>query len=339
MCAVDVPLQRHSMARRYTLDAATHFLLGRSVGSLGSADSQFAQAFGEVQRVQNLLARAGPFQPLLPRRSFREGLKVINTFIEPFIQDTLRLSPEQLNEKDSAFSDEPTFLHSLAKFTRDREGMSKHKCFLRQLMTAVIRDQLVNLLLAGRDTTAGTLSFLFKELSAHPSVYAKLRQEILSKLGLRKAPSYEDVKNMRYLQHCISETLRLYPSVPFNLRLALKHTTLPRGGGPDGQSPIGVLKDTCIGYSPLFLQRDPAQYPPESPSFPPVLEFAPERWDLWAPKPWQYIPFNGGPRICIGVSRLRLGKRKCLLILLAATIRPHGNGIYDNSNPSTIRAP
>lgn len=89
------------------------------------------------------------------------------------------------------------------------------------------------------------------------------------------------------------ETLRLYPSVPFNVRLALTDTTLPRGGGPDGLSPIGVLKDTPIGYSTIIMQRRP-DLTPDS------LSFRPERWETWQPKPWQYIPFNGGPRICIG---------------------------------------
>ena len=94
----------------------------------------------------------------------------------------------------------------------------------------------------------------------------------------------------------MNETLRLYPSVPFNVRLALKDTTLPHGGGPDGLAPIGVLKDTPIGYSTLVMQRRPELYPPGSQA----LEFNPDRWLDWQPKPWQYIPFNGGPRICIG---------------------------------------
>jgi hypothetical protein len=46
------------------------------------------------------------------------------------------------------------------------------------------------------------------------------------------------------------------------MRVALKDTTLPRGGGPDGNSPIGILKDTPIGYSTLFLQRREDIYPP-----------------------------------------------------------------------------
>ena len=41
-------------------------------------------------------------------------------------------------------------------------------------------------------------------------------------------------------------------------------------------------------------------YPPPSAHFPDIMEFAPHRWESWTPKSWQYIPFNGGPRICIG---------------------------------------
>jgi cytochrome P450 len=63
---------------------------------------------------------------------------------------------------------------------------------------------------------------------------------------------------------------------------------------------MGILKDNPIGYSTLAMQRRQDLYPPPSPSFPPVDQFVPERWDNWVPKSWQYIPFNGGPRICIG---------------------------------------
>jgi len=94
----------------------------------------------------------------------------------------------------------------------------------------------------------------------------------------------------------MNETLRLYPVAPFNVRLALSDTTLPHGGGPDGMSPVGILKDTLIGYSTLVMQRRPKLYPPGSQP----LKYNPDRWLQWQPEPWQYIPFNGGPRICIG---------------------------------------
>ena len=48
------------------------------------------------------------------------------------------------------------------------------------------------------------------------------------------------------------------------------------------------------------MQRRPDLYPPESADFPSVLTYCPERWEKWTPKAWTYIPFNGGPRICVG---------------------------------------
>lgn len=60
------------------------------------------------------------------------------------------------------------------------------------------------------------------------------------------------------------------------------------------------ITDTPIGYSTFILQRRPDIYPDESTGFPHYLDFVPERWDSWTPKSWTYIPFNGGPRICIG---------------------------------------
>ncbi|EMC96093.1 hypothetical protein BAUCODRAFT_71913 [Baudoinia panamericana UAMH 10762] len=269
---------------RYTLDAATDFLLGSSVDSLHNGQSEFAAAFTEVQHIQSIIARAGPMQNWVPRKKFHAGLKVLNRFVDTYIDRALQLPPDEL-EKMTKSDEGYTFLHALASYTRDRQ---------------VLRDQLIAVLLAGRDTTAVTMSWLTYELSRHPQVVQKLRQEIISHSGLDKPPTYDDLKSMRYLQHTLNEILRLYPVVPYNVRVALRDTTLPHGGGPNGDEPIGVLKDTPVGYSTLILHRREDIYPPASAGFPDYLSFVPERWDGWTPKSWTYIPFNGGPRICIG---------------------------------------
>lgn len=183
---------------RFALDAATGFLLGQSVDSLDHPEAPFSVAFNEVQRVQNIIAKCGPFAKFVPRKTFWAGLRVIDEFIEPFIDRALRLNISDLNEKSNQ-----SFLHALAATgTRDRK---------------VIRDQVVAVLLAGRDTTAGALSFTFQELSANPEIVVKLRREILDRVGPSRAPTFNDLKNMPYLQHVMNETLRLYPSVPFNV--------------------------------------------------------------------------------------------------------------------------
>ena len=68
-------------------------------------------------------------------------------------------------------------------------------------------------LLAGRDTTASTLSWTFYELAKHPEVLKRLRQEIEERVGWERAPTYEDLKNMKYLQVC---TFLLTLSFHFN---------------------------------------------------------------------------------------------------------------------------
>lgn len=183
---------------RFTLDSATDYLLGKSVDSLENPQAEFATAFAEVQKVQSLIIRSGKFKVFIPKGILWAGIKVINAFVEPFIEHVVRIDISELKEKAN-----PSFLDALAATgTRDRSA---------------IRDQLIAVLLAGRDTTASGLSFTFKELSAHPEIVRKLRREILDKVGPSRPPTYEDLKSMPYLQHVMNETLRLYPPVPFNV--------------------------------------------------------------------------------------------------------------------------
>jgi cytochrome P450 len=169
---------------KFTLDAATDFLLGKSVDSLHHDNTGFADAFNHAQHVQSMVARAGPMNWLIPRKVFRKNIKLINSFCDQYIDSALSLSPEEL-EKTTKSEEGYTFLHALAGYTRDRK---------------ILRDQLVAVLLAGRDTTACTLSWLFYELSNYPEKVAKLRQEILDTVGPEGIPSYENLKSMKYLQ-------------------------------------------------------------------------------------------------------------------------------------------
>ncbi|KAL4867309.1 hypothetical protein BDV12DRAFT_186826 [Aspergillus spectabilis] len=276
-----------SLFFRYTLDAATDYLLGQGTDSLQNPEIEFAEAFRYVQRRQAQYFRLGVFKFILSRKEFRRQLKVMDDFMKPYIDRVLAMSPAELDQK---LSKQDTFLHALARFTRDRR---------------TLRDQLVAVLLAGRDTTAATLSFCLFELGRNPEVVAKLREEIATRLGVgtsAQKPTYADLKEMKYLTAVLHESMRLYPVVPFNVRFSLKDTTLPRGGGPDGLSPVAVKAGSRVVYSTMIMQRSPDNYDsPSSPNYFDPAKWKPERWlSGWQPKPWHFIPFNGGPRICIG---------------------------------------
>lgn len=276
-----------SLFYRMTLDITTDFLLGAAVDSLANPRDEFAEAFNEVQRIQMYLTMLGPFKGVVPRRRYRAGIRAIDRFVMPYIEAALALPAAELEKRTSASSSDFTFLHSVARHTRDPKAL---------------RDQIVAVLLAGRDTTAATLSWAFYELSRYPAKVARLRAEILDSVGPAPAtPTYDNLKNMPYLRHVLNETLRLYPAVPYNLRVALEDTAMP---SRDGQGPpIAVLKDDVVVYSTLSMQRRRNLYPKSQDAgghFADPAVFEPERWEKWTPKPWTYVPFNGGPRICVG---------------------------------------
>jgi cytochrome P450 len=108
----------------------------------------------------------------------KASIRVLDDFIEPFIERAI------VGEHKSG-----DLVDSLSQFTKDKK---------------VIRDQLINVLLAARDTTASSLSWLFYEFAYHPEIYVKVRDEVLKSIGMRN-PTYDDLKNMKYLQHCLNE--------------------------------------------------------------------------------------------------------------------------------------
>jgi cytochrome P450 len=161
-----------------------------------------------------------------------------------------------------------------------------------------IRSELLNILVAGRDTTAGVLVNIFFELPRYPDVISRLRQEIKEHVG-EESPTYEQLKGMKYLKAIINEIQRLYPILPINAREAIIDTVLPRGGGPDGDRPVAVMKGGLVLFVPYAMHRREDIYGPDAETF------RPSRWldddnKAHLRPGWAYLPFGGGPRICLG---------------------------------------
>lgn len=88
--------------------------------------------------------------------------------------------------------------------------------------------------------------------------------------------------------------LRCHPAIPWSLRAAARNTTLPAGGGPDGNLPIALIKGTTV-LVPLYCLHRREEYWGADANV-----FRPERWDTDSPAHFTYIPFLAGPRMCIG---------------------------------------
>lgn len=272
---------------RLTMDSATEFLFGESTESLTKRSSEgFAESFMRAQDYIAHNSRWGRLAALFPaNKQFAYDQKLVHDFVDYYVQKGLARRSELLANKSTAEkSGRYVFLDELVRQTTD---------------PIQIRSELLNILLAGRDTTASLLTNVWYMLSKRPDIWQKLQQEVSTLNG--ELPTFEQLKDLKYLKALLNESLRLHPVVPGNSREALEDTTLPLGGGPDGRSPLFVKKGDVMSWSVYTMHRRKDYYGQDA------EEFKPERW-LDDPTTgrkglrtdWHYLPFNGGARICLG---------------------------------------
>jgi cytochrome P450 len=277
---------------KMTLDSSTEFLTGSSSNTLAelpvngvNPKNAFMEAFDKAQEIIVLSMVTDLDAVIFQLPAFKRARNEVFKFVDEKIQQALKEIPEGSEKQADVKSREFTILHHLISDTRD---------------PVFLRDQILSLMLAGRDTTACLLSFCTYELARNPEIYAKLRQEILTQLGHDTSRlTFSSLKDCSYLQYVLNETLRLYPPVPDNNRFAVVDTWIPRGGGPDEMSPVFIPKGNQVNYNVYAMQRDPSIWGPLA------HKFIPERWEKGHPEyrkvgAWDYLPFNGGPRICVG---------------------------------------
>lgn len=277
-----------------TIDTATEFLFGESVDLMSGGNPKIAQAvefgkaFTDAQYMLTFRFIAQKFYPLLNSSTFQRQCEVCKSFTDSYVKLALQRAAEQEGQKTMADPSKQkyVFLDELVKETRDPN---------------TLRDQSLNILLAGRDTTASLLSWVFYTLATNKAVLHTLRTAVLESFGptTSDAITFESLKRCTYLRYVINETLRLYPTVPTNFRVAKEDCLLPRGGGsdPDKVYPMFVPKGAIVMYSAFVMHRLPHFWGPDA------HEFKPERWyDVRGDNAhaWEYLPFNGGPRICLG---------------------------------------
>ncbi|KAF8340618.1 uncharacterized protein EI90DRAFT_2906526 [Cantharellus anzutake] len=294
---------------RLTLDAAGEFLFGTTdlqtlslplppsakrskLGPKGTQPddtvavgtySGFVRAFEQIQVSIIHRFRVGPLWPLFEwfKDSTQEHNEAIDAWIAPLI--TQALENKKMRAGKGLTLEEGSLTDHLAESTTD---------------VKLIRDELMNILLAARDTTASLLTFMCYFLAIYPEVLKKLREEILTSLP-KESPSYEDMRNLKYLRACLNETLRLFPPVPYNARASVKATTLPRAS-PLERPFYMPGPHASISYPTLLMHRRKDLWGEDAD------DFLPERW-LDAKRlreltmdPFRFLPFNAGPRICLG---------------------------------------
>lgn len=192
-----------------TIDSATHFLFGESVGSMGSSGantsllgkssvgnaSGFAEAFNTAQEWVASRSRAANFYWMINPQEFKDSNKLVHEVVDHYVQLALEAKKRNPEKKPG---ERYIFAEALAAESDDPK---------------LLRDQMLNILLAGRDTTASLLSSCFFYLSRNPAVWNRLRRAIVDEFGDVTNPGGEithaKLKNIPYLRYVLNESTSL----------------------------------------------------------------------------------------------------------------------------------
>ncbi|KAI8605700.1 cytochrome P450 [Dissophora ornata] len=193
-----------------------------------------------------------------------------------------------------------------------------------KLTDTELKDQILTFLAAGHETTSVTVTWMLHVFSIYPDVQKRVRDELLTEIGYpseNKAPSYDTLNALPYLNACVKELLRFIPPVPTTSRVAKED---------DNILGYEIPKGTRIFLSPAALHKLKSVYGED------VEDFVPERWmdpstlqdnqtktKFVTPEmQWAYIPFLIGPRNCIG-SKFALIETKVLIYYLLINLEYH----------------
>lgn len=222
--------------------------------------------------------------PTLPHLRFRRAGTLVDSFIYGVINQRRQPGAQQHDD----------LLDMLLNAEDEETG--------ERMSDKQLRDECITLFAAGHETTAVSMAWTLHLLTQHPEVLTRLRSEVQSVLGTDRTPAPERFRALSYTMQVVQESLRLYPPAWIMSRLA--HQDDPIG---PYTIPAGATALVC----PYLLHRDPTYWPdPE--------RFDPDRFAPGADKDrhsYAYLPFGGGPRLCIG-NQFALLEMQILLALL-----------------------
>ncbi|CAG8512513.1 9054_t:CDS:10 [Paraglomus occultum] len=267
---------------RYTMDTFGKICFSRDFQCLSKPNepNAFASAFDFAQSVIEHRFMS-PFWKLTEAftergRKFREAVKFLDDYAYGVIRER-RADPHghAVNDLLELFM---------------QEDMSDQE--LRDCLSLILfSDKLDFSMIAGRDTTAQALSWMFYRICTRPDVETRLLNEINAVLGDKTAPTYEDTHLMKYTEAVFLETLRLHPSVPRSAKIAVNDDVLPDG--------TFIPAGTVVSYHHYSLGRSKIIWGDSA------EEFRPERFldangDVRKISPFIFPVFNAGPRTCLG---------------------------------------
>ncbi|KAK3735739.1 hypothetical protein RRG08_024534 [Elysia crispata] len=269
---------------KFSMETILYVMLNTRVGCLEAKLSEqvdsFVRSIARMFLTGHQLMVYANIHKLLSTRPWREhvqSMDKIYEFASHHVNQCIDEVTRELESTTCSTGEEPV---SFLKYVVGTNQLSRDQ----------IVDNVIETFMAGIDTTANALAFLFYLLSKNESVQERLVTEVDNVVGGR-TPSSEDLQRMPFLKACVKETLRLFPPIPINARSTTEDCSL---GG------YHIPKDTILMLNLYVMSRDEKVFPNPD-------EFHPERWlregrdeNEPLPHPFSLLPFGSGVRSCVG---------------------------------------
>lgn len=249
----------------------------------GEAAQPIFKAMAEIQEMQGAISLLPSWIPTPAELRRRKSLREMDKLVYQIIAD------RQASGADTGD------LLSMLVAARDEDG--------NPMETRQIRDEAVTLFLAGHETTANALNWTFTLLAQNPEIEGKLHEE-LDRVLAGRLPTLADLEQLPYTERVIKESMRLYPPAWSVGRVAIRDVQIGDYFIPAG---MRVSVFTYGTHHSAAFWDEPERFDPD--------RFSPER-ESSIPK-YAYLPFGGGPRVCIG-NHFAMMEAKLILATIAS---------------------
>ncbi|CAI2163633.1 12426_t:CDS:2 [Funneliformis geosporum] len=290
------PINIYDMMQRTTIEILGQVAFAYEFGGLNSFETpDIIKSYKYVmEQTENWLHILFPIMNYLPLESNKKYQENMNVF-DNFILNLIAQRRKELNYQDKEKSDttDNNLLSSMLELG-EKEGI--------KIDSRELRDNLVNLFIAGHDTTSLNMSVAIFHLAKYPEMQKKAREEVIRVLGNDlKIPTSEQVKEFKYINAVIKESLRTYPP------LAILIPRQPNDYVQVGPYMIPPESYTCVNV--WHVHHDPKIW--ENPN-----QFDPERFLNGEKRhPYSFIPFSAGPRNCAGQNFSMMEQRVLLSMI------------------------
>ncbi|EYU25023.1 hypothetical protein ABFS82_06G041100 [Erythranthe guttata] len=286
--ASDQPIEIQDLFMKSALDSVFKVVLGVDLDTMRgtSEGTQFSKAFDEASemtcyRYVDISWPIKKYFNIGSEATLKKCMKVVDGFVYEVIQNKI----EQISKP----SQEGSKGDILSRFLEMNETDPKY-----------LKDIILSFIIAGKDTTASTLSWFLYMMCKHPLIQEKVVREVTEAANLSENSSIDEIANsitekaldkMQFLHAALSETLRLYPALPADGKMCFSDDTFPDG--------FSIKKGHLVSYVPYSMGRMKSLWGEDA------EEYRPERWldengIFQQESPFKFTAFQAGPRICLG---------------------------------------